>query len=99
MLVGSTEIESEDLSPISLQSALDLLTVAQYVLPELSESRIISTDTNLRPASFNNKPFFKIKKNLVHVNGLFRHGWLIAPALLVEVFSKLKIPITDYSFT
>tara|TARA_B100000575_G_scaffold286118_1_gene282361 strand:+ start:1013 stop:2071 length:1059 start_codon:yes stop_codon:yes gene_type:complete len=99
VLVGSTEIESEDLSPISLQSALDLLTVAQYVLPELSESRIISTDTNLRPASFNNKPFFKIKKNLVHVNGLFRHGWLIAPALLVEVFSKLKIPITDYSFT
>ena len=98
ILVGSTEIESQDLSPISLQSALDLLTVAQYVFPELSEARILSTDVNLRPASFNNKPFFQIKENLVHVNGLFRHGWLIAPALLSEVFKKLNIPLSDPVF-
>ena len=98
ILVGSTEIESQDLSPISLQSALDLLTVAQYVFPELSEARILSTDVNLRPASSNNKPFFNIKENLVHVNGLFRHGWLIAPALLLEVFSKLNIPVSYSAF-
>jgi len=98
ILVGSTEIESQDVSPISLQSALDLLTVAQYVFPELSEARILSTDVNLRPASFNNKPFYQIKDNLVHVNGLFRHGWLVAPALLLEVFSKLNIPLSDPAF-
>ena len=98
VLVGSTEIESQDVSPISLQSALDLLTVARYVFPELSEARILSTDVNLRPASFNNQPFFQIKENLVHVNGLFRHGWLVAPALLLEVFSKLKIPLSDPAF-
>ena len=98
ILVGSTEIESQDVSPISLQSALDLLTVAQYVFPELSEARILSTDVNLRPASFNNKPFFQIKDNLVRVNGLFRHGWLVAPALLVEVFSNLNIPLSDLAF-
>ena len=98
ILVGSTEIESQDVSPISLQSAVDLLTVAQYVFPELSEARILSTDVNLRPASFNNQPFFQIKENLVHVNGLFRHGWLVAPALLLEVFSKLNIPLSDPAF-
>ena len=98
ILVGSTEIESQDVSPISLQSALDLLTVAQYVFPELSEARILSTDVNLRPASFDNKPFFQIKDNLVHVNGLFRHGWLVAPALLLEVFSNLNIPLSDPAF-
>ncbi len=98
ILVGSTEIESQDVSPISLQSALDLLTVAQYVFPELSEARILSTDVNLRPASFNNKPFFQIEDNLVHVNGLFRHGWLVAPALLLEVFSNLNIPLSDPAF-
>ncbi len=98
IVVGSTEIESQDLSPISLQSALDMLTVAQYVFPELSEARILSTDVNLRPASFNNKPFFQIKENLVHVNGLFRHGWLIAPALLLDVFSNLNIPLSDPAF-
>ncbi len=98
ILVGSTEIESQDVSPISLQSALDLLTVAQFVFPELSEARILSTDVNLRPASFNNKPFFQIKDNLVHVNGLFRHGWLVAPALLLEVFSNLNIPLSDPAF-
>ena len=63
--------------------------------PELSEARILSTDVNLRPASFDNKPFFQIKDNLVHVNGLFRHGWLVAPALLLEVFSNLNIPLSD----
>ena len=99
ILVGSTEIESQDVSPISLQSAVDLLTVAQYVFPELSEARILSTDVNLRPASFNNQPFFQIKENLVHVNGLFRHGWLIAPALLLKVFSNLNIPLSDPAFT
>ena len=98
ILVGSTEIESQDVSPISLQSTLDLLTVAQYVFPELSEARILSTDVNLRPASLNNKPFFQIKDNLVHVNGLFRHGWLIAPALLLEVFSSLNIQLSDLAF-
>ena len=99
IVIGSTEIESQDVSPISLQSAVDLLTVAQYVFPELSEARILSTDVNLRPASFNNQPFFQIKENLVHVNGLFRHGWLIAPALLSEVFSNLNIPLSDPAFT
>ncbi len=99
ILVGSTEIESQDVSPISLQSALDLLTVAQYVFPELSEARILSTDVNLRPASFNNQPFFQIKENLVHVNGLFRHGWLVAPALLLEVFSSLNIPLSESAFS
>ena len=92
VLIGATEIESNDASPISLQSALDLLTAARFVFPQLSEARIISTDTNVRPATIDNLPFFNIEKKLVRINGLFRHGWLVAPALLKEIFSKLNIP-------
>jgi len=29
---------------------------------------------------------------------LFRHGWLIAPALLLDVFSNLNIPLSDPAF-
>ena len=68
------------------------MTAARFVFPQLSEARIISTDTNVRPAAINNLPFFNIEKKLVRINGLFRHGWLVAPALLKEVFLKLNIP-------
>lgn len=91
ILVGSTEIESEDLSPVTLQSTLDLLGIAKYIFPELAEARIISTDVNLRPASYDNLPLVKLEDGLAIVNGLYRHGWLVAPALLKKLFKEIKI--------
>jgi glycine oxidase len=91
IIVGSTEIESEDLSPVSVQSTLDLLGVAKYIFPELSEARIVSSDVNLRPATKDNLPFSKFEQGLVIGNGLFRHGWLVAPAFLINLFNQLKL--------
>jgi glycine oxidase len=82
LVIGASEIESEDRSPISLSSAVELMAAAQSVLPELAEARIVHLETNLRPALPDNEPRIEHREGLLRINGLYRHGWLIAPALV-----------------
>lgn len=84
VVVGASEIESEDRSPISVRSLLGLLSAAHSVLPELAEARVVHTETNLRPALPDNLPHIEHRPGLTRINGLFRHGWLIAPALVED---------------
>ena len=89
IVVGASEIESEDRSPISLRSMVELLAAAHSVIPELAEARIVHTETNLRPALPDNLPRVEQSPGLVRINGLFRHGWLIAPALVEQTLKGL----------
>lgn len=84
VVVGASEIESEDRSPISVRTLLNLLSAAHSVLPALAEARLVHTDTHLRPALPDNLPRLHQQPGLTRINGLFRHGWLIAPALVEE---------------
>lgn len=93
VLVGASEIESEDRSPVSLRSTVELLSAAHSVLPELAEARIVSTAINLRPALPDNLPLLSQVDGLTRINGLFRHGWLIAPALVEQALSALNIAV------
>jgi glycine oxidase len=80
LVLGASEIESEDRSPVSLQSAVELMAAAHSVMPALAEARIARLDVNLRPALMDNRPFAKAQPGLLQLNGLYRHGWLLAPA-------------------
>ena len=82
VLVGASEIESEDRSPASLRSVVELLAAAHSVVPALAEARILKLDVNLRPALPDNAPRTEHAPHLLRINGLFRHGWLLAPALV-----------------
>ncbi|HMA07594.1 MAG TPA: FAD-dependent oxidoreductase, partial [Ramlibacter sp.] len=82
VLVGASEIESEDRSAVSLRSAVELMAAAHSVMPALAEARIVRLDANLRPALPDNGPRVDVTPGRVRINGLFRHGWLIAPALV-----------------
>ena len=84
VVVGASEIESEDRSPISVRTLLNLLSAAHSVLPELAEGRVVHTEVNLRPALPDNLPVIETQAGLTRINGLFRHGWLLAPALVEE---------------
>jgi glycine oxidase len=81
IVVGASEVESEDRSPVSLRSAVELMAAAHSVLPALAEARIVHMDTNLRPALPDHRPRIEHEPGLLRINGLFRHGWLLAPAL------------------
>ena len=92
VIVGASEIESEDRSPVSLQSAVELMAAAHSVLPGLAEARVIRLDRNLRPALPDHEPVVDVRDGLVRINGLFRHGWLLAPALVEEALATLLPP-------
>ena len=89
IVVGASEIESEDRSPVSLRSTVELLAAAHAVLPELTEARVIHTEVNLRPALPDNLPYTHHSEGLTQINGLFRHGWLIAPAMVEQALQHV----------
>ncbi|WBY03926.1 FAD-dependent oxidoreductase [Ramlibacter tataouinensis] len=82
VVVGASEIESEDRSPVSLRTTVELLAAAHSIVPALAEARIVHAETNLRPALPDNQPLLECRPGLTRINGLFRHGWLIAPGLV-----------------
>jgi glycine oxidase len=88
VLVGASEIESEDRSPVSLRSATELMAAAYSVLPALAEARILYLDANLRPALPDNNPYIEHSPQCLRINGLYRHGWLLAPALLDQALRE-----------
>jgi len=79
-LIGATSIESED-DGVSVRSALELLTAAYAVHPAFAEARIVEIGAGLRPAFPDNRPRIVIDGRRIAVNGLYRHGFLLAPAL------------------
>jgi glycine oxidase len=101
VVIGASEIESEDRSPASLRSAVELMAAAHSVLPALAEARIVHLETNLRPALPDHAPRTEVADGLLRINGLFRHGWLIAPALLQDglracgLDSALDLPMSE----
>jgi glycine oxidase len=88
-LVGASEIEANDHSPISVRTTLELLTAVYYIHAGFAEARIIKTVTHCRPTLSNHLPCIKFKDGLIAVNGLYRHGYLIAPALVEEILRSL----------
>jgi glycine oxidase len=91
LIVGASQVESEDRSPVSVKTAVELLTAAHSVLPQLAEARIIRLDRNLRPALPDHEPRMVVQDGLVRINGLFRHGWLTAPALVDDALVALRL--------
>ncbi len=88
-LVGATEIESEDYSPLSVRSSLELLSAVYSVHKGFGEARIIKSVVNCRPALPDNLPLVKLENGKGIINGLYRHGILLAPALIEKAVSEL----------
>lgn len=89
-LIGATQIESEDRSEISVRSSLELLSAAYSIHPGFAEGRVIKSDVNLRPALPDNLPQISHREGLILVNGLFRHGYLMSPAIGAEVVDLVE---------
>src|SRR4029078_13282081 len=79
-MLGATSIEAED-TGVSVRSALELLGAAYSVQPACCEARIVEFGSCLRPAFPDNLPRIGVRGGKITVNGLYRHGFLIARAL------------------
>lgn len=80
-MIGATVIESEETGPITLRSALDLLSTAYALDPVFAEAEIVRQGAGARPAFPDNRPRIIPRKGYIYVNGLYRHGFLLAPVL------------------
>lgn len=88
-LIGATTVESEDES-VSVRSALELLSAAYAVHPAFAEARIVEIGAGLRPAFPDHLPRIAIDGAYISVNGLYRHGFLLAPALAELTLNYLQ---------
>ena len=54
------------------------------------EARIVEFGAGLRPAFPDNLPKIRIEQERITVNGLYRHGFLLAPALAELTLAYLQ---------
>lgn len=80
-MVGATQIESGDRHGVSVRSALELLSVAYALDPAFGEAELVEVGADARPAFPDNLPRLRRVGKSIHVNGLFRHGFLLSPAM------------------
>ncbi|WP_414450487.1 FAD-dependent oxidoreductase [Burkholderia sp. 22PA0099] len=79
-VIGATEVEGEDMSPVSVRSALELLSAAFSVHPAFGEARILELGSQCRPTLPDHRPaIVRCGEATLAVNGLYRHGFMIAP--------------------
>lgn len=93
-LIGATSIESEA-NGVSVRSALELLTAAYAVHPAFGEARIVEFGAGLRPAFPDNLPRVTVDNSRITVNGLYRHGFLLAPAVAEATVAHVSGERTD----
>jgi glycine oxidase len=93
-MLGATSIEAED-TGVSVRSALELLGAAYAVHPAFGEARIVEFGSGLRPAFADNLPRIAIEKDRISVNGLYRHGFLLAPALAELTLGYVERGVID----
>jgi glycine oxidase len=93
-MLGATSIETED-NGVSVRSALELLSAAYAVHPAFAEARIVEFGSGLRPAFPDNLPRIAIDNRKIAVNGLYRHGFLLAPALAELTLGYVERGVID----
>jgi glycine oxidase len=93
-MIGATSIETED-NGVSVRSALELLSAAYAVHPAFGEARIVEFGAGLRPAFPDNLPRIAIDNQKIAINGLYRHGFLLAPALAELTLGYVERGVID----
>lgn len=80
-MLGATQIESGERGRASVRSVMELLSAAYALHPAFGEAELLEIGTDARPAFADNLPRIRRYGRTIYVNGLFRHGFLLSPAL------------------
>ena len=89
-VVGATQLESESTRAVTVRSALELLSAAFALHPGFAEGEITELCAGLRPAYPDNLPRVEWHGGVLRVNGLYRHGFLIAPAVAEQAIEEIE---------
>jgi glycine oxidase len=95
-MIGATAIESEARGGVSVRSAVELLNAAYALHPAFGEAEILELGADLRPAFPDNLPAVRRGPNGLLVNGLYRHGFLLAPAMARQAADLVESDNADH---
>jgi glycine oxidase len=88
--IGATQLESESLAPISVKSAMELLSTAYTAHPGFRYANIVNMVANCRPAFADHLPKIVTDHDIWRLNGLFRYGFLMTPILVATTIKALQ---------
>lgn len=94
-MIGATMIESSSTRPPTLRSLTEMLSAAFTLHPAFGEASVIETGAGLRPAFPDNLPRLVTHGGRLHLNGLYRHGFLLAPAMAAQAAQHLLSEMND----
>ena len=89
-VVGATQLESASQGPVTVRSALELLSAAFSLNTGFAEAEITGFDVGARPAYADHLPRIYWRGSVLSVNGLFRHGFLLGPDVVRETIETLE---------
>ncbi|WP_435979302.1 FAD-dependent oxidoreductase [Psychrobacter sp. DM4] len=79
-MLGATMIESASRERASVRSVMELLSAVYAVNPAFSQSEIVEIGVDVRPTFPDNLPKIIKQGRRLLINGMYRHGYLLAPA-------------------
>ncbi|WP_100912605.1 FAD-dependent oxidoreductase [Pseudoalteromonas spongiae] len=89
-VIGATEIESQSTKPMTLRSAMELLSAAYTVHSGFAEAEILEMQAGLRPSLPDNRPRVEKQGKRIVINGLYRHGYLLAPKVVEMALEQIN---------
>lgn len=97
--LGATQVERDDDGPTTVRSALELLSALFSISPAFGDASVLEMGVGLRPAMPNNQPLLTVEPGLARLNGLFRHGFLLAPTLAHALVAAVRGDAVDEAIT
>jgi glycine oxidase len=94
-MIGATMVESSATRPPTLRSLSELFNAAFTLHPAFAEAAVIEIGAGLRPAFPDNLPRLVEQNGRFHLNGLYRHGFLLAPAMAIQAAQTLLSETSD----
>lgn len=98
-MIGATMIESSKRGGATVRSVVELLNGAYTLHPAFAEAQIIEIGADVRPAFTNNLPKIIRNGKVLRINGMYRHGFLLAPAMAQLVARAIANPNTPTELT
>ena len=89
-MIGATTLECEERGRVRARALLDLVGAAFTIHPAFGEAEVVEIGCDLRPAFPDNMPEVRRDGRRLHINGLYRHGFLVAPALAARALGIVR---------
>ncbi|MEO0635907.1 MAG: glycine oxidase ThiO [Pseudomonadota bacterium] len=96
-MVGATMLESGERGRVTARALLELLGAAYALHPAFAEAEVVEASAHVRPAFADNLPRVSRVGKIISVNGLFRHGFLLGPAMARQAADLVDAEMSEAS--